>query len=177
MNRKQKIFWKQFCRIKNTDEETLKKLLFNGPLTKTEIECVESCIIGPLFTPSLFYPALFKKCPQLIERCNWNMLTNVEWRNLLMESPQFSDKCDSWELFNDIDWANLLRCQPQFADKCNIWEIVSVSNWCFLLVEQPCFADKCNKWNEFSNREWMILLKYQQQFGNRCSWDKLNGDD
>ena len=59
MNRKQKEFWKQFCQSKNKDEETLKKSLFNGDLTKEEFEYVISCVIGPLSAPSLFYPALF----------------------------------------------------------------------------------------------------------------------
>ena len=149
MDKKQKEFWKQFCQSKNKDEETLKKSLFNGDLTKEEFEYVISCVIGPLFAPSLFYPVLFKKCPQLIDRCNWTMLNHVEWRDLLMEYPQLACKCDKWELFDDIDWVNLLRCQPQFSDRCNVWVNFSTFIWCYLLVEQPCFADKCNKWNEF----------------------------
>ena len=47
MNKKQKEFWKQFCQSKNKDEETLKKSLFNGDLTKEEFEYVISCVIGP----------------------------------------------------------------------------------------------------------------------------------
>ena len=94
MNKKQKEFWKQFCQSKNKDEETLKKLLFNGDLINEEFEYIISCVIGPLFAPSLFYPALFKKCPQLMDQCNWTMLNHVEWRDLLMEYPQFADKCD-----------------------------------------------------------------------------------
>ena len=91
MDKKQKEFWKQFCQSKNKDEETLKKSLFNGDLTKEEFEYVISCVIGPLSAPSLFYPALFKKCSQRMDRCNWTMLNHVEWRYLLMEYPQFAD--------------------------------------------------------------------------------------
>lgn len=177
MDKKQKEFWKQFRQSKNKDEETLKKLLFNGDLTKEEFEYIISCVIGPLFAPSLFYPALFKKCPQLMDQCNWTMLNHIEWRDLLMEYPQFADKCDKWELFDDIDWANLLRCQPQFSDRCNVWVNFSTFIWCYLLVEQPCFADKCNKWNEFSNSELTLLLKYQPLLADKCAWCKINGDD
>ena len=116
MNKKQKEFWKQFCQSKNKDEETLKKLLFNGDLINEEFEYIISCVIGPLSAPSLFYPALFKKCSQLMERCNWTMLNHVEWQNLLKEYPQFADKCD-WSELNDEDWEYLLKKQPQFADK------------------------------------------------------------
>ena len=72
MNKKQKEFWKQFCQSKNKDEETLKKSLFNGDLTKEEFEYVPSCVIGPLFAPSLFYPVLFKiqkyELPEFLSR-------------------------------------------------------------------------------------------------------------
>ena len=115
MNKKQKEFWKQFCQSKNEDEETLKKSLFNGDLTKEEFEYVISCVIGPLFAPSLFYPALFKKCSQLMDRCNWTMLNHVEWRNLLMEYPQFADKCNKWAEFDEDEKEALLEAQPQLA--------------------------------------------------------------
>ena len=144
MNKKQKEFWKQFCQSKNKDEETLKKSLFNGDLTKEEFEYIISCVIGPLFAPSLFYPALFKKYPQLMDQCNWTMLNHVEWRDLLMEYPQFADKCDKWNEFTTCDWINILRLQPQFSNKCDIWEKFDKDDWWFLLVEQPHFADKCN---------------------------------
>ena len=168
MNKKQKEFWKQFCQSKNKDEETLKKSLFNGDLTKEEFEYIISCVIGPLFAPSLFYPALFKKCPQLMKRCNWTMLNHVEWRDLLMEYPQFADKCDKWNEFTTCDWINILRLQPQFSNKCDIWEKFDKDDWWFLLVEQPHFADKCNL-SMFKSTDWVEMLIIQPQLIKYCN--------
>ena len=168
MDKKQKEFWKQFCQSKNKDEETLKKSLFNGDLTKEEVEYVTSCVIGPLFAPSLFYPVLFKKCPQLIDRCNWTMLNHVEWRNLLIEYPQFADKCDKWNEFTTCDWINILRLQPQFSNKCDIWEKFDKDDWWFLLVDQPHFADKCNL-SMFKSTDWVEMLIIQPQLIVHCN--------
>ena len=168
MDKKQKEFWKQFCQSKNKDEETLKKSLFNGDLTKEEFEYVISCVIGPLSAPSLFYPALFKKCSQLMDRCNWTMLNHVEWRNLLKEYPQFADKCDKWNEFTTCDWINILRLQPQFSNKCDIWEKFDKDDWWFLLVDQPHFADKCNL-SMFKSTDWVKILIIQPQLIVHCN--------
>ena len=177
MDKKQKEFWKQFYQSKNKDEETLKKSLFNGDLTKEEVEYVTSCVIGPLFAPSLFYPVLFKKCPQLIDRCNWTMLNHVEWRNLLIEYPQFADKCDKWNEFTTCDWINILRSQPQFSNKCDIWEKFDKIDWWLLLVEQPHFADKFTNWDDFSLSEWRTLLCFQSVLADKCNLSMFKSTD
>ena len=123
--------WDQFCKAKNIDEETLKKLLFKGELSENEFQSIVFCIIitVPFESPSLFYPVLFKKCPQLIERCNWDMLNNLDWLILLDEYPQFADKFDKWDEFDGEDWSCLLCKQPQFADKCNKWDYFDSDAW------------------------------------------------
>ena len=50
-----------------------------------------------------------------MDRCNWDMLNNVEWRNLLMEYPQFFDKCDKWNEFNEDKKEELIDAHPDLA--------------------------------------------------------------
>ena len=169
--------WDQFCKAKNIDEESLKKLLFKGELSENEIQSVVFCIIitVPFESPSLFYPVLFKKCPQLIERCNWDMLNNLDWLILLEKYPQFADKFDKWDEFDGEDWSCLLCEQPQFADKCDKWDEIDSEDWVELLCSQPQFADKCNKWEELDEQDWANLLSEKPQFADKCNWDSLKG--
>ena len=166
--------WKEFCKAKNTDEEMLKTLLFKGDLSKEEFQSIVSCIVTTYSfePPALFYPGLFKKCPQLIERCNWHMLNNWEWLILLEEYPQFVDKCDTLDEFDGEDWSCLLCEQPQFADKCDKWDKIDSEDWFELLCSQPQFADRCNKWDEFDGSDWWNLLRHQPQFADK--FDKWN---
>ena len=169
--------WDQFCKAKNIDEESLKKLLFKGELSENEFQSVVFCIIitVPFESPSLFYPVLFKKCPQLIERCNWDMLNNLDWLILLEKYPQFADKFDKWDEFDGEDWSCLLCEQPQFADKCDKWDEIDSEDWVELLCSQPQFADKCNKWEELDEQDWANLLSEKPQFADKCNWDSLKG--
>ena len=169
--------WVQFCKAKNIDEETLKKLLFKGELSENEFQSIVFCIIitVPFELPSLFYPVLFKKCPQLIERCNWDMLNNLDWLILLDKYPQFADKFDKWDEFDGEDWSCLLCKQPQFADKCNKWDYFDSDAWFELLYTQPQFADRCDIWDEFEGIDWANLLSAQPQFADKC--DKWNEFD
>ena len=169
--------WDQFCKAKNINEESLKKLLFKGELSENEFQSVVFCIIitVPFESPSLFYPVLFKKCPQLIERCNWDMLNNLDWLILLEKYPQFADKFDKWDEFDGEDWSCLLCEQPQFADKCDKWDEIDSEDWVELLCSQPQFADKCNKWEELDEQDWANLLSEKPQFADKCNWDSLKG--
>ncbi len=172
--------WNQFCKAKNADEETLKKLLFKGNLSEKEFQSIVFCITitVPFEQPILYYPVLFKQCPQLMERCNWDMLNNLDWLILLEKYPQFADKCNKWEEFDGLYWCQLLQYQPQFANKCNKWEEFSGSDWSILLSYQPQFADKCDKWDEFDTYAWSMLLAEQPQFAERCNkWDEFDGSD
>ena len=195
--------WNQFCKAKNADEETLKKLLFKGNLSEKEFQSIVFCIIitVPFEQPILYYPVLFKQCPQLMERCNWDMLNNLDWlilldkypqfadkfdkwdefdgedwSCLLCEQPQFANKCDKWDYFDSDAWFELLYTQPQFADKCDIWDEFEGIDWANLLSAQPQFADKCNKWDEFDGYDWSYLLAEQPQFADKCDWTKLNSN-
>ena len=172
--------WDQFCKAKNIDEESLKKLLFKGELSENEFQSVVFCIIitVPFESPSLFYPVLFKKCPQLIERCNWDMLNNLDWLILLDKYPQFADKFDKWDEFDGEDWSCLLCEQPQFADKCN-WDSLKGRGWCRLLATQPQFADKCD-WTKLDSNtyHWFKLLQDQPHFADKCNkWDEFDEDE
>ena len=71
---------------------------------------------------------------------------------MLINQPQFADKCDKWDEFTGDDWLQLLLCQPQFADKCD-WGKLNGNDWSELLIHQPQFADRFNEWSEIKSWE------------------------
>ena len=96
------------------------------------------------------------------------------WSRLLMEKPEFADRCN-WKVFEGVDWANLLSTQPQFADKCN-WSKLRGCDWANLLSAQPQFADKCN-WSKLKGCDWVNLLSSQPQFSEYCNWHSPDSSD
>ena len=104
-------WWKSFCRQWGKSEDEMKSLLFQGELNKKEYEklinCAQFCDNtypdeeeeNQRFIYCILYNKLFASYPQLIERCNWNMLDTASWELLLAKHPQFADKCDKWDEF------------------------------------------------------------------------------
>ena len=78
-------WWESFCRQHEKSEDEMKALLFNGELSKKEFRSLISCIFHVRPCALIFYPELFKRCPQLIDRCNWNLIECREWIFLLQE--------------------------------------------------------------------------------------------
>ncbi|MBP5544029.1 MAG: hypothetical protein ILM98_08135 [Kiritimatiellae bacterium] len=60
------------------------------------------------------------------------------WSELLVEKPEFADRCP-WETLDGGDWSKLLRARPQFSDKCD-WEKLDGKDWSLLLKKRPQFA-------------------------------------
>ena len=106
--------------------------------------------------------------------CDWEKLDGGSWSQLLIEQPQFADKCNKWDEFESEDWRVLLSEQPQFADKCNKWNELDSFEWSWLLSKQPQFADKCDSWDEFESDDALFLLLNQPQFIDECN---LYGDE
>ena len=183
MSNEQEDFWKQFYQQRKADEEMSKKLLFDGCLSKKEFRSLVSCIFRIKSSILIFYPKLFKRCPQLIDRCNWNLLECKEWIFLLQESPEYSNKCDKWDKFDAGAWFSLLSAQPQFADKCDKWDKFDGQDWKLLLSWQSQLATKCD-WNKLNNCHfhsswergefWGRLLKEQPQFIDKCDWSNFD---
>ena len=163
-----KTDWENFCQQRNTDEETLKKLLFYGDLSNAEFEVLISCVEGPLFDPRIFYPKLFNQIPHLIDKCNWNMLGRDEWVSLLVKYPELADKCDKWNEFGKDEWWLLLIEQPCFSDKCKMMDEFSLSEWRTLLCYQAELADKCDL-SIFKSTDWVKILTKQPRLIVKCN--------
>jgi hypothetical protein len=96
----------------------------------------------------------------------WKDLDGDDWRSLLMEQPQFADKCD-WEKLDSGGWASLLQKQPQFDDKCD-WEKIDGGAWFSLLAGKPQFSDeRC--WAKLDSRDLESLMKSMPEFD--VKWD------
>ena len=176
------FWWRCFYRCKHEKSETeMKSLLFKGELSEEEFDKLKSSArMADLagddcdnrgFVYYISYNELFKSCPQLVDRCNWNMLDDLSWSLLLIEQPQFADKCNKWDEFTGITWSELLSQQPQFADKCDegfLW-CLNVYQWVDLLAKQPQFADRCSEWIYFDAYQWRSLLAEQPQFVDKCT--------
>ena len=77
------------------------------------------------------------------------------WSRLLVEQPQFADKCNEWEEFKDDQWRNLLAKQPQFVDKCTYSSIVVN-----VLIKHPQFTKHCNTSNITEKGKAKLLAKH-----------------
>ena len=164
-------WWRCFYRCKHEKSETeMKSLLFKGELSEEEFDKLKSSArMADLagddcdnrgFVYYISYNELFKSCPQLVDRCNWNMLDDLSWSLLLIEQPQFADKCNKWDEFTGITWSKLLSQQPQFANKCDEyfeWWF-DVYQWRELLAKQPQFVNKCTDSSVVVN----VLIKHPQ---------------
>ena len=176
-------WWESFCRQHEKSEDEMKALLFNGELSKKEFRhLVESSCFEDLvrwdrgFVYFIDYNKLFKPCPQLIDRCNWEMLNDMGWLHFLINQPQFANKCDKWHCFKVYIWRYLLKDQPQFADKCKFNKL-SASEWIAILTALPHYADKCN-WKKFSPNAWVNLLRERPEFADKCNkWNKFDSLD
>ena len=177
--------WESFCRQHEKSEDEMKALVFNGELSKKEFRSLISCIFHVSPCALIFYPELFKRCPQLIDRCNWNLIECREWIFLLQERPEFSNKCDKWNKFDARNWFSLLSAQPQFADKCDKWDEFDGLDWRFLLSWHSQLATKCN-WDKLNNYHfsdpwkradfWVAFLKDQPQFSDKCDWSNFESE-
>ena len=171
------FWWRCFYRCKHEKSETeMKSLLFKGELSEEEFDKLKSSArMADLagddcdnrgFVYYISYNELFKSCPQLVDRCNWNMLDDLSWSLLLIEQPQFADKCNKWDEFTGITWSKLLSQQPQFANKCDEyfeWWF-DVYQWRELLAKQPQFVNKCTDSSVVVN----VLIKHPQ-FIEHCN--------
>ena len=132
---------------------------------------------------------------ELVESAN---LRGSDWAVLLLDRPQFADKCDKWDEMSGGDWASLLGSQPSFADRCD-WSKLDGVDWAFLLGSQPQFADRCD-WSKLDGEDWDRLLQKQPRFAKKrdlatldgwklaarlekrpqlaekCDWTRLNGE-
>ena len=181
-------WWESFCRQHEKSENEMKALLFNGELSKKESRhLVQSSCFADLviwdrgFVYYIDYSNLFKSSPQLIDRCNWDMLDDMGWRDLLIEQPQFADKCDKWHCFDVYIWRYLLKHQPQFANKFK-FNNLSVSEFnnlsdrerIAILIALPHNADKCN-WRKIPPQAWLDLLRERPEFADKCNkWSKFD---
>ena len=171
------FWWRCFYRCQHEKSEIeMKSLLFKGELNEEEFDKLKSSsrmadLAGDDrdnrgFVYFINYNELFKSCPQLVERCNWNMLNDLSWSLLLIKYPQFADKCNKWDEFTGITWSNLLSQQPQFANKCDEyfeWWF-DVYQWRELLAKQPQFVNKCTDSSVVVN----VLIKHPQ-FIEHCN--------
>ena len=134
---------------------------------------------------------------EMAELAESSNLRACDWAALLIDRPQFADKCDAWDEMSGGDWASLLGTQPQFADKCD-WSKLDGDAWKKLLEKQrqfankrdlatldgselanllekrPQLAEKCD-WAKLSGEQWIHLLQRQPQFADKCDWSRLNG--
>ena len=90
-------WWESFCQQHEKSEDEMKALLFNGELSKKESRhLVQSSCFADLvrwdrgFVYYIDYSNLFKTSPQLIDRCNWDMLDDMGWLHLLISQPQLA---------------------------------------------------------------------------------------
>ncbi|MBP5542774.1 MAG: hypothetical protein ILM98_01755 [Kiritimatiellae bacterium] len=126
-------------------------------------------------TPPLveWMPKIRKK--QTMDNLDLENMDGSEWVDLLLEHPEFAEKCD-WTKLDGEDWVTLLEDCPQFADKCDKWDDISEFSWPWLLAEQPQFADKCHCWEDFQDDGWGQLLICQPQFADKCDWSKMDDE-
>ena len=96
--------------------------------------------------------------------CDWEKLDGGNWSQLLIEQPQFADKCNKWDEFDSDDWRVLLSEQPQFADKCD-WKKLKGDDWQKLLEAQPQFAAK---YEFYFEDKWILKdqILFLQQVGD-----------
>ena len=120
------FWWRCFYRCKHEKSETeMKSLLFKGELSEEEFDKLKSSArMADLagddrdnrgFVYYINYNELFKSCPQLVDRCNWNMLDDLSWSLLLIEQPQFADKCNKWDEISEEQKERLLNVRPHLT--------------------------------------------------------------
>ena len=96
-----KDWWNSFCCQQDKSEDEMKSLLFKGELNEKEYKNLINCARFSdwmmyrdedegkrSFMYFILYGKLFKSCPQLIDRCNWDMLDIADWEHLLTMQPQ-----------------------------------------------------------------------------------------
>lgn len=111
-----------------------------------------------------------------------NKFTGRDWVTLLIDKPEFADKCD-WRKLNGSDWARLLVVRPMFLDRCDWrklndvdWNMLTGYVWVDILKVHPDFADKCN-WEILNGANWVDLLIARPEFCVKCDWVKINDYD
>ena len=94
-------WWESFCHQHEKSEDEMKTLLFHCELSDKEFETLVDCarhyIIDWIYY--IDYGKLFASCPRLIECCNWKILDEISWVDLLSQMPELADKCNKWNKF------------------------------------------------------------------------------
>lgn len=107
--------------------------------------------------------------------CSFDKLDGGNWVNLLIAQPKLSSYCtwsklNDWDDLVPRNWEKLLVERPEFIDKCDISRL-GTRNWSAILKKQPQLADKCDKWSEFNDSseggELSSLLACHPQFADR----------
>ena len=132
----------------------------------------------------------------LAEHCQWEKLSEYDWRFLLENRPTFVShyvphENTDWEMiFTVAPWmveacpveklsgsnlCSVLICQPEFAPRAD-FSAISPQDWCELLIHRPEFADRCD-FAGFSASEWVSLLARKPAFASKCDWSLLGGED
>ena len=53
-------------------------------------------------------------------------MSGMDWANLLIESPQFAERCP-WSEFDDRAWEQLLSFRPEFAARCDFSKLSALT--------------------------------------------------
>ena len=113
--------------------------------------------------------------PQFADKCNWDKLDQDNWTELLLKNPEYADKCDWKKIKYDHLLKKLLRKYPQFTDNFDYSEL-NASAMVKLCLVQPLVFKHCRLEN-FSGRDWVDLLKNRPIFAEYCPWEKLYAED
>ena len=93
-------------------------------------------------------------------------MNGMDWANLLIESPQFAERCP-WNELNDRAWEQLLSFRPEFAAKCDFSKLSELT--CRILFTRHhelfsnCRAGTLSGQNDFS---WDLLEPFSSWAGN-----------
>ena len=113
--------------------------------------------------------------PGLAAFCNWSSFSPEDWLDLLLDHPEFQNKCTTWAEFNKDDWVKLLTKHPEFKEKCpaGTWDEFDKDDWIELLTEHSEFEDKCPAriWKELNLSEWKVLLPGHPSYGDHIPSD------
>lgn len=114
--------------------------------------------------------------PEFADRCQWAKLTGSDIVNLLIEKPQLSSRCEGWKSrLSSTQWKDLLIRQPRFADECDIGRLRNV-DVVAILSRQASLVEKFSAsgaTTRLSAEEWAKLLVAQPVLISKC--EKLAG--
>lgn len=99
--------------------------------------------------------------PALLTHFRVPKLQTSDYVSVLAVAPELATTFRKWHLITPDDWEYLLINQPQFADKCKKWDKISTEGYIEMMAAHPEFAERFNAWDDVTNHDWSYLLRHQ----------------